>query len=120
METFDPFYQPFTSDVDGKFAFIRQPQAMAVNVQVLGQTVKKLVRHVTASKASTATEEDPEVGRHLAALEHIAENEFQEYFFDDYRAMQQRKLGLRQNQDTIVAVREKCVIPSGFRSILTS
>jgi Protein adenylyltransferase SelO len=35
---FPPFscYQPFTSDSDGKFAFIRQPNAMGVNVAVLG------------------------------------------------------------------------------------
>jgi hypothetical protein len=32
--------QPFTSDSDGKFAFIRQPNAMGVNVAVLGnQTI---------------------------------------------------------------------------------
>ena len=29
--------QPFTSDSDGKFAFIRQPTAMSVNVAVLGK-----------------------------------------------------------------------------------
>ena len=29
--------QPFTSDSDGKFAFIRQPTAMSVNVAVLGE-----------------------------------------------------------------------------------
>lgn len=37
MERFDPFYQPFTSDKSGNFAFVRQPTAMTVNVQVLGE-----------------------------------------------------------------------------------
>jgi uncharacterized protein YdiU (UPF0061 family) len=36
MERYDPMYQPFTSDSDGKFAFIRQPTAMSVNLAVLG------------------------------------------------------------------------------------
>ena len=29
--------QPFTSDQDGKFAFARQPNAMSVNIAVLGK-----------------------------------------------------------------------------------
>lgn len=37
MERYDPYYQPFTSDRSGNFAFIRQPTTMAVNVQVLGK-----------------------------------------------------------------------------------
>ena len=36
MEKFDPFFQPFTSDTDGKFSYLRQPNAMSVNVAVLG------------------------------------------------------------------------------------
>ena len=34
--------QPFTSDSDGKFAFIRQPNAMGVNVAVLGDPITQL------------------------------------------------------------------------------
>ena len=36
---FLPESQPFTSDSDGKFAFIRQPNAMGVNVAVLGDPI---------------------------------------------------------------------------------
>lgn len=36
IEQYDPLYQPFTSDRDGKFAFLRQPQAMAMNLKTLG------------------------------------------------------------------------------------
>ena len=36
---FLPESQPFTSDSDGKFAFIRQPNAMGVNVAVLGDHI---------------------------------------------------------------------------------
>lgn len=36
MEHFEPLYQPFTSDTSGNFAFARQPEAMALNLQVLG------------------------------------------------------------------------------------
>lgn len=36
MEAFHPYYQPFTSDAAGNFAFNRQPAAMALNLEVLG------------------------------------------------------------------------------------
>eukprot|EP01035_Chromulina_nebulosa_P019362 gene19362-25228_t len=32
LEKYDPFYQPFTSDPSGNFAYIRQPTAMGVNM----------------------------------------------------------------------------------------
>ena len=38
MEKYDPLYQPFTSDRSGNFAFARQPNAMHLNVAVLGET----------------------------------------------------------------------------------
>jgi uncharacterized protein YdiU (UPF0061 family) len=37
MEMFHPFYQPFTSDPGGNFSFMKQPEAMGVNVAVLGK-----------------------------------------------------------------------------------
>ena len=38
MEKFDPEYQPFTSDPVGRFNFLNQPEAMGLNVAVLGKT----------------------------------------------------------------------------------
>lgn len=40
MEQYDPYYQPFTSDSRGNFAFLRQPTAMSVNIGVLGKKRK--------------------------------------------------------------------------------
>lgn len=37
MERFDPEYQPFTSDPVGRFNFLNQPEAMGLNVLVLGE-----------------------------------------------------------------------------------
>jgi uncharacterized protein YdiU (UPF0061 family) len=37
MEMFHPYYQPFTSDPGGNFSFMNQPEAMGVNVTVLGK-----------------------------------------------------------------------------------
>lgn len=92
MERFDPQYQPFTSDQEGKFAFIRQPQAMAVNVAVLGETFEKLVRYVS-SKAG-CIDEDTE--KHITEVREIAKVEFQQMFFERYQKMQQQKLGLSE------------------------
>ena len=34
---YDPRFQPFTSDAEGKFSFTEQPRAMFVNIQTLGK-----------------------------------------------------------------------------------
>jgi uncharacterized protein YdiU (UPF0061 family) len=46
MERYDPFYQPFTSDSRGNFAFVRQPSAMNLNVAVLGKNSAGDNRHI--------------------------------------------------------------------------
>lgn len=91
METFDPFYQPFTSDADGKFCFIRQPNAMAINVNVLGkQAFERLIKHVCGDDQEAAI-----VG--CNDIKQISESEFENYFMQNYNAMQKKKLGLRED-----------------------
>ena len=111
METFDPFYQPFTSDSDGKFCFIRQPNAMAVNVNVLGKQVfERLIKHICGDDHGAAI-------AGCNQLKEIAETEFENYFMDNYRNMQKRKLGV--NGDgmliyTFEEFRKLCYFPSVF------
>ena len=76
-----------TSDRDGKFAFIRQPQAMAVNIAVLGQTMEKLIAHVCGDDKAKTEE-------YCDRLKKIAESEFEEFFMISYLEMQRAKLGL--------------------------
>ena len=102
MEQFDPMYQPFTSDAEGKFAFIRQPQAMAVNVAVLGETIEKLVRHAVSLTPNTGKSAEA----YIAEVKEVAKTEFQQMFFERYQKMQQRKLGLTEGvgDDNTVAL----------------
>lgn len=97
MEKFDPLYQPFTSDQQGKFCFMRQPSAMAVNMMTLTETFDALVRHAHASNAS------PLPGPGLAAqqeeLSSIAQTEFAQMFHAEFCASRGRKLGLSRFRD---------------------
>eukprot|EP00597_Dinobryon_sp_UTEXLB2267_P007046 CAMPEP_0170097146 /NCGR_PEP_ID=MMETSP0019_2-20121128/29045_1 /TAXON_ID=98059 /ORGANISM="Dinobryon sp., Strain UTEXLB2267" /LENGTH=627 /DNA_ID=CAMNT_0010319347 /DNA_START=8 /DNA_END=1892 /DNA_ORIENTATION=- len=86
MEKFDPFYQPFTSDTDGKFSFIRQPTAMSVNFAVLGETA-----FTALIKATSANSE--EAAKYLEELQRIAEKEFSQHFWIHYDSVRRRKLG---------------------------
>jgi len=113
LEKFDPYYQPFTSDTEGKFAFIRQPTAMQVNVQVLGEsTFVPLVKHAymyaneyagysgaseaDAASAATAsaTASSKSLEAYLAEVRSIAETEFATFFLSAYNDVKRRKLGL--------------------------
>lgn len=91
MEKFDPYYQPFTSDSPGRFAFIRQPTAMGVNVLVLGETAfKPLLKHVCSKLNLNALQEE----KYLAAVKSVAEQEYGEFFMREYEDVRRRKLGL--------------------------
>eukprot|EP01040_Poterioochromonas_malhamensis_P006508 gene6508-7008_t len=92
MEKFDPNYQPFTSDPVGRFSFMRQPSAMAVNVAVLGETVFiPLLRHLATGDSESLVKE----------IKNIMEEEFAIYFQEYYEEMRRKKLGLSSFQKDI-------------------
>lgn len=88
MEQYDPYYQPFTSDTDGKFAFIAQPTAMNVNNQVLGVHMCELVRYV-----GTVLHIDAQP--FIDEIKDITTKEFQKFFFEAYDSVRRRKLGFK-------------------------
>ena len=91
VEQYDPNYQPFTSDTDGKFAFAQQPQAMAVNMLVLAErTIIPLVQYC-CQQAKTDKETEAALVAEVAA---IAQKEFNSYFWGAYTDIIARKLGL--------------------------
>jgi uncharacterized protein YdiU (UPF0061 family) len=85
LERFDPTYQPFTSDLDGKFSFLNQPRAMAVNMAVLGKTIEMLITYVTSPD---------EMDRRIQEVRQIGSEKFEQDFGAFYRSMRRRKLGL--------------------------
>lgn len=90
MEKFDPYYQPFTSDSRGNFAFIRQPAAMGVNIAVLSEdTFVPLIKYVC--KLSNIKDHEPYVNE----IKQIAEREYGTYFTDSFNEVKRCKLGLR-------------------------
>lgn len=93
LETFDPFYQPFTSDADGKFSYIRQPTAMSVNIAILGETVEKLVEAVVEEGKDTKT--------YLDEVKSIAGGVFEQRFMEHYSSMQKEKLGLYDDETDV-------------------
>ncbi len=92
MEKFDPYYQPFTSDPVGRFSFMRQPSAMAVNVAVLGETVFiPLLRHFATGDLENQIKE----------IKNIMEEEYANYFQEYYEEMRRKKLGFSSFQKDI-------------------
>jgi len=90
MEKYDPYYQPFTSDADGNFTFIRQANAMSVNISVLGESAfKTLIRNSVADPLSC------DVYLHFNELNKIADEEFQCYFDNYYSEVKRQKLGFK-------------------------
>jgi uncharacterized protein YdiU (UPF0061 family) len=90
VERFDPSYQPFTSDQDGKFAFLQQPQAMHVNIVVLGDSFIALLRHRCAELGISVEE----TGKHVAEIESYRKAGFGSLFQQKYDRMRRCKLGL--------------------------
>lgn len=92
MEKYDPLYQPFTSDQDGKFAFMRQPSAMQMNMVTLSEAFDEVIRY----RGEQLGCKQHEVDAALTKINHIVREEFVASFqrqFDDMRAS---KLGLVQ------------------------
>lgn len=98
LERYDPMYQPFTSDTDGKFAFTRQPSAMSVNIVVLGEVIEQLVRHCCADPSSR------EANDFAKEVQKIGLQEFQDYFWSEYGEIRRRKLGFRavHDEDSVI------------------
>ena len=90
VEAYDPRYQPFTSDRDGKFSFLLQPQAMQVNVHVLGERAfVPLIQEV--SKLAELNEN--ETNSYIEELYKVATEGFQQYFFSAFDEVRRKKLG---------------------------
>lgn len=90
MERYDPLFQPFTSDADGKFAFMRQASAMSVNMLTLAASMAVVVDAKSkeaglAPAAAAALQQE---------LESIAKSEFVASFQSKFNAMRGSKLGL--------------------------
>lgn len=91
LERFDPSYQPFTSDAEGKFRFFNQPTAMNVNMAVLGDSIEVLVQAVLARDGV----QDPRIiSDRIAEVRDLARFEFELQFAPVYESMRRAKLGL--------------------------
>ena len=90
LEQFDHSYQPFTSDGDGKFSFSQQPQAMQVNVFVLGDAFSYLIKKRCEELGLSSQETEG----FLRDINTIRKSEFGQYFRQQFDNMRRCKLGL--------------------------
>ena len=86
METFDPTYQPFTSDSERKYSFYNQSNAMNVNVKVLGQYIGKLIDYYCSK---SGIDSKP----YVDSIETIVTSGFHELFTYHYDKVRGSKLG---------------------------
>lgn len=91
LEKYDPFYQPFTSDMDGKFSFMRQPSAMAVNMITLASSFGTLL----TAKCQEAGMNAADSAILQQEVEEIAKTGFPDMFHSDFCEMRRKKLGLK-------------------------
>lgn len=91
LERFDPSYQPFTSDAEGKFRFFNQPTAMNVNMAVLGDSIEVLVQ---AALARDGVQDPRIMSDRVAEVRDLARFEFERQFAPVYESMRRAKLGL--------------------------
>lgn len=92
MESYNPLYQPFTSDMEGKFAFMRQPTAMLVNMVTLAQSFGVLLA-AKCREAGLSAQEEASLQAELTA---IGEKDFPDMFHAAFCEVRRRKLGLAQ------------------------
>ena len=90
VEAYDPLYQPFTSDQDGKFSFMRQPSAMHMNLVTLSDAFDAIIRHRGASLNLPRDEVDTA----LKQIETIVRKDFPDMFQGRFNAMRASKMGL--------------------------
>ena len=95
VETYNPLYQPFTSDQDGKFAFMRQPSAMHMNLVTLSEAFDAIIRH----RGDLLHLPRAEVDAALAQIEKIVRKEFPDMFQSRFNSMRASKLGLLEWTD---------------------
>ena len=95
VERYDPLYQPFTSDQDGKFAFMRQPSAMHMNLMTLSEAFDAIIRH----QGGIFHLPRAEIDSALAEIENIVRKEFPDIFQSRFNAMRANKLGLSEWSD---------------------
>lgn len=93
LEVFNPLYQPFTSDGEGKFAFIRQPNAMSVNVLVLSKSFETIVKYIGTELGESI--ESKKMHNYMDIIANISNKEFEEYFFTFYNEVRRKKLGFK-------------------------
>jgi serine/tyrosine/threonine adenylyltransferase len=89
MEKYDPFYQPFTSDPQGNFAYIRQPTAMGVNIITLAETFESIIKQACLRAHGNTTA----LGKYLEEIKGITEQEYRRCFFEAFNEVRRRKLG---------------------------
>lgn len=93
LERFDPSYQPFTSDAEGKFRFLNQPTAMNVNMAVLGESIEVLVQ---AALERQGVQNPRVISEYIGQVRDLARNEFERQFVPVYETMRRAKLGLSE------------------------
>lgn len=84
MERYDGMWNPFTSDPEGKFAFVRQPGAARVNLA----TIAKIVLAMLGPEG-----QNTELKAQVTAA---VENRFAEAFFAAHHEHNRRKLGVAE------------------------
>lgn len=102
METYEPFFQPFTSDsASGQYAFAAQPNAMAVNMTTLGNAVlvtiasaQMLLEHDDHQDAALREPSAAFRDEHSARLSVALRTHYRDHFFAVHRLMKARKMGL--------------------------
>ena len=116
VEKYDALYQPFTSDQDGKFAFMRQPTAMHVNLLVLSEAFEELLKY----RGETLGLSEEEISKHLTLIDTIAKKEFPAIFADKFADMRRRKMGLYQwregSDDNLYMELDKLMYSTGAKS----
>ena len=95
VERFDPAWNPFTSDSDGRFAFLAQHRAAALNLAVLANAFVALIRHELPAGDSAAAAAGDELVRRVEAA---ATAGFYGAFTAAHAANCGRKLGLRDGE----------------------
>jgi uncharacterized protein YdiU (UPF0061 family) len=90
VELYDPLYQPFTSDQDGKFAFMRQPSAMHMNLVTLSEAFDEVIKH----RGNQLNLAKGEIEAALVEINKIVKDDFPVIFQQYFDAMRARKLGL--------------------------
>jgi uncharacterized protein YdiU (UPF0061 family) len=91
VQKFSPTWNPFTSDPEEKFGFLRQPRAMQLNMVTLARALITLVAATTDSSSDGALKE------HASKLQTIVTTEFEAELAGAMHSLRVRKLGLADN-----------------------